>query len=64
MQELQKEMLGCRRGLGCSGTALGVHVCARQTATASACVGESCVHTHVQWWALPEWTEGCGHTCV
>lgn len=55
MQELQKETLGCKRGLCYDRTALDVHVCARQTAAASACV---------QWWALPVWIEGCGHTCV
>lgn len=62
MQELQKKTLGCGRGLRCNRTALGVHVCARQTAVASACVEEGWVHTCVPLLDLPVWVEGGVYT--
>lgn len=58
MQELQKKTLDCGRGLRCNRTALGVHVCARQTAVASACVEEGWVRTCVPLLDLPVWVEG------
>lgn len=44
MQELQKETLGCRRGLCCNGTALGVCVCTPDSYGLCLCWREVCTH--------------------